>query len=95
MPAVTRIGDLNTGHDCHPPVPALQGSPDVYVNGIAVNRLGDEWEPHSCNGPPHKGKTAQGSSTVYVNNKQMTRIGDPVDCGAFSAAGSSNVFAGG
>jgi uncharacterized Zn-binding protein involved in type VI secretion len=95
MPAATRIGDFNTGHDCHKPVPALQGSSTVFVNGIGVNRQDDTWEPHACGGSPHTGKTAMGSSTVAVNNKPVTRIGDPVDCGAFSAEGSNTVFIGG
>ena len=34
MPAITRKGDVESGHDCHfPPTPATGGSPDVFVIG--------------------------------------------------------------
>lgn len=95
---VTRKGDKSTGHGPYKPRPATGASPDVFVNGIAVNREGDTWAPH---GPPpndvHVGEThttTSGSSTVKVNGKQLARIGDPVE-GDTIGAGSSNVFAGG
>ena len=43
MPAVTRKGDSCTGHGCFPARPSTSGSPDVFVNGIAVHRQGDSW----------------------------------------------------
>lgn len=94
MPAVTRLGDLCTGHGCWPPRPNNQASPDVYANNIAVHRQGDSWAVHCC-GSCHAGVCSSGSSTVYVNNKQIARIGDPVSCGSTIAEGSPNVFAGG
>jgi uncharacterized Zn-binding protein involved in type VI secretion len=96
MPAVTRLGDSGTGHGCYPPRPNVQGSPDVFVNGIACHRQGDAWVPHGCGVcTPHGGSTAAGSGTVYVNGQQIARIGDPVDCGSAIAQGSTDVFAGG
>ena len=32
MPAVTRVGDNNTGHDACPPTALSSGSPNVNVN---------------------------------------------------------------
>lgn len=100
MPAVTRLGDTCTGHECFPPRNSIEGSPDVFVNGKAAHRQGDGWDVHTCTHPKvphgtHGGSLAAGSSSVFVNGKQLGRVGDPVDCGSSVAAGSSNVFAGG
>jgi len=72
------------------------GSPDVFVNGIAWSREGDNNTGHLLPGAPcpaHAAPIASGSSTVFVNGKQAGRIGDPT-CTSV-AAGSPNVFAGG
>lgn len=98
---VTRVGDKTTGHGPYKPRAAVEGSPNVFVNGIAVNRVGDKWAPHGSspayNGDPHPGEgshtTSAGSGTVFANGKAVARIGDPVE-GDTIAAGSSNVFAG-
>ena len=94
MPAATREGDISTGHDCHPPVNASEGSPNVFINGKPAHRVGDAWNPHSCGGPPHIPKTSVGSSTVFVNGQPACRIGDMSDCGQASAEGSDDVFIG-
>lgn len=96
MPAVTRLGDLCTGHGPWPPRASTSASGDVFVNGIAVHRQGDSWDVH-CDSTPvcHGGTLASGSGTVFVNGKQIGRVGDPVDCGSSVATGSENVFAGG
>lgn len=97
MPAVTRLGDMGSGHGCWPPRPNTEGSADVFVNGLPVHRQGDAWAAHTC--PPipetHASVLASGSSTVFANGKQVGRIGDPVACGSSVATGSENVFAGG
>ncbi len=96
MPAVTRKGDICTGHGCFPPRPSTGASSDVFANGIAVHRQGDAWAVHGCPAcVPHGGVLASGSSTVFVNGRQVGRIGDPVDCGSTVASGSADVFAGG
>ena len=97
MPAITRLGDMGTGHGCWPPRPSTGASPNVFVNGIAVHRQGDAWAAHTCPAIPetHASILAAGSSSVYVNGKQVGRIGDPVACGSAVASGSPNVFAGG
>ena len=81
MPAVTRVGDNDTGHDACPP---------------KCGRQSDSYVAHGCIvHPPHTGIIASGSSTVYVNGLQIGRIGDPVSCGGSVAEGSGNVHAGG
>ena len=96
MPAVTRLGDMCTGHGDFPARPNIAASGTVYTNGIAVHRQGDGWAVH-CNSVPvcHGGALASGSSTVFANGQQLGRIGDPVDCGSSVATGSGTVFAGG
>jgi uncharacterized Zn-binding protein involved in type VI secretion len=96
--AITRKGDMGSGHGCYPPRPNIAGSSNVFINGIGAHRVGDAWPVHACTSPPpapHAGTLAAGSGTVFVNGKSVGRIGDPVDCGSTVAAGSSNVFAGG
>ena len=98
MPAVTRIGDADVAH-CSGMTRA-QGSPDVFVNGIAWSRQGDVNTTHLLppNIPPcpsHAAGIASGSSTVKVNTKGAGRIGDSITGCTSVAAGSSNVFAGG
>ena len=77
-----------------------QGSPDVFVNGIAWSRQGDVNTTHLLppNIPPcpsHAAGIASGSSTVKVYTKGDGRIGDGISGCTSVAAGSSNVFAGG
>ena len=97
MPAATRIGDADVTH-CSGMTRA-QGSPDVFVNGIAWSRQGDVNTTHLLppNIPPcpsHAAGIASGSSTVKVNTKGAGRIGDGITGCTSVAAGSSNVFAG-
>lgn len=95
MPAVTRLGDLDTGHDACGPTALNSGSGNVYVNGKKVGRVNDTYDPHGCVvHPPHSGVIASGSDTVFINGIPVGRIGDPVSCGGSVAEGSGNVFAG-
>lgn len=96
MPAQTRIGDNDTGHDACPPRPLAGGSPNVYINGIPAGRVGDAYTTHGCPAhAPHSGVIASGSGTVFINGRAAGRIGDPVSCGGSVAVGSPNVFVGG
>lgn len=95
MPAVTRTGDANTGHDACPPTTLASGSPNVFVNGKAVGRVGDPYVAHGCKDhPSHVGTIATGAPCVFVNGKAVGRIGDAVSCGGTVAQGSSDVFVG-
>ena len=96
MPAATRIGDADVPH-CSAMTRA-QGSPNVFVNGIAWSRQGDNNTTHLL--PPivcipHAAPIASGSSTVFINGRGAGRIGDVITGCTSVAAGSPNVFAGG
>lgn len=95
MPAVVRLGDMCTGHGCWPPRPNVEGSPDVFINGLPAHRVGDGWESHTCPAIPetHASVAAGGSPTVFVNGRALCRVGDPVACGSTMATGSGDVFA--
>ena len=88
--------DTCTGHDACPPRKAVEGSPDVFLDGYAVVRLGDKWEAHGCPvHPPHAGHVAQASSEVTVNGLPVVRVGDPLDCGGVVQTGAAVLYAGG
>jgi uncharacterized Zn-binding protein involved in type VI secretion len=98
MPEAHRKGDIGSGHACHfPPTPAIGGSPDVYVNGRALMRVGDPYVPHPCavgHAPPHPRNLAKGSSSVFVNGIPAGRKGDAINCGGEAQTASSNVYIG-
>lgn len=96
MPAVTRVGDADVAH-CSGMVRAV-GSPNVFVNNIAVSRQSDVNTTHLLPGAPcpaHAAPIAAGSPIVKVNNLGCGRIGDAISGCTAVAAGSPNVFAGG
>lgn len=95
MLAVARNGDTCTGHAGFPPRAALSGSPNVFINGRAAHRVGDEWATHCAGSSCHSSTLAAGSAKVFVNGQPLGRIGDAIACGSAVAAGSANVFAGG
>lgn len=92
-----RLGDIGSGHGCHfPPSPAVEGSPNVFINNRPAVRQGDAYAAHACpkHGGGHGRALASGSPTVFFNNMQAGRIGDPIDCGGSDITGSPNVFIG-
>lgn len=93
MPAVTRKGDLNSGHESFSPVTLSTGSPNVFINGVPCGRQDDSYPPHSDGDSSHSGSISGGSSTVFVNGKPIARVGDSVSCGGTVAQGSPNVNA--
>jgi uncharacterized Zn-binding protein involved in type VI secretion len=73
------------------------GSPNVFVNSIAVSRQGDNNTSHLLPGvpcPSHAAPIATGSTTVFINGKGCGRVGDAISGCTSVAAGSPNVFAG-
>jgi uncharacterized Zn-binding protein involved in type VI secretion len=97
MPAVSRVGDTISVHECGVVPTASNGSPDVFTNSISTHRQGDSntshpYSPVGC--PTHATTLSSGSNSVYVNNKQISRIGDSYGCGISLTSGSSNVFSG-
>lgn len=88
--------DICTGHDACPPRKAVEGSPDVFLEGYAVVRQGDLWESHGCPAhPPHQGRVLQASDEVIVNGLPVVRVGDPLDCGGNVQTGCEALYAGG
>lgn len=106
MPPQARIGDLSQvpadAHGCpacpHPCIgPAIQGSPDVFVNGRNAVRVTDHGIHAACCGP-NTWTAAQGSATVFINNLKAHRKGDQdTHCGGTGVMkmGSENVVTGG
>lgn len=96
MPAATRLGDNNTGHDACPPVALASASGDVFINERGAGRLNDTYASHSCKiHSPHVGHVSNGSTTVFINGRPAARIGDSISCGGSVAEGSPDVFIGG
>ena len=98
MAAVCRVGDADVPH-CSGMTRAT-GSPNVFVNGLAISRQGDSNTPHlkPPNKPPcpgHAASIATGSTTVRINGLGCGRVGDGIAGCTAVASGSSNVFAGG
>jgi uncharacterized Zn-binding protein involved in type VI secretion len=84
MPQQGRLGDLSQVdadfHGCpacpHTAVgPAVQGSPDVFVNYQPALRVGDMGIHAPCCGP-NTWTAAKGSGTVFINGKPAHRMGD-------------------
>lgn len=96
MPAGTRLQDYCTGHDACAPTPLVECSPDVFINGRGVGRVGDYYAPHGCDAhSTHQDSIAAGSSTVFINGKPAGRVGDAVVLAGSVRDGSGNVFIGG
>ena len=92
MPGAARLGDSCTGHGWFPSRVNVEGSPDVYINGIPAHRQGDGWAVHCCGKSWHGSSLAAGAARVYVNGKQLGYIGAPVACGSSVSSGSSDVI---
>ncbi len=96
MPAATRLNDNCTGHDACPPVPLVEGSPNVIINGRLAGRVGDHYSTHGCvSHPGHQDVISAGSSKVVINGKPAARVGDAVSIGGTVQDGSDNVIFGG
>jgi uncharacterized Zn-binding protein involved in type VI secretion len=106
MPPQGRLGDKSQApadmHGClacpHPVIgPAIQGSPDVMVNGQPALRVGDQGIHAACCGP-NMWTAAKGSATVMINNMPAHRMGDTDQhCGGVGQLieGSPDVIVGG
>lgn len=102
MPAAHRLGDLCTGHDCHPARASDVACTTVIVNGkgvVGATSAGKGHYPVHCCPPPvtacHDSILAAGSGTVFVEGVPAGRVGDPLSCGGTAAQGSGDVFIGG
>lgn len=90
MPAITRVGDLSTGHDDCSAVPAVTGASNVLVNGQPVVCVGDSYASHGCiHHPSHAGQLIEGAPSFFINGKAVGRVGDAISCGQKVAEGAS------
>lgn len=106
MPPQGRVGDkaFNPAdvHGCpacpHPVQgPAVNGSPNVMVNGMPALRVGDPGVHMACCAA-NSWTAAMGSGTVFINNIPAHRLGDmTTHCGGVGnlIVGSTNVIVGG
>src|SRR5690554_525401 len=91
---VVLLGDLGTDHEGFPPTPVINGSPDVFIDGKPVARVGDQLAPHSKpKHSPHPRTIASGSSTVFINGLPVATTGGAISCGGVTI-GSSSVVVG-
>ena len=104
MPEIARRGDLTSCHDECRPVSIVTGSPNVFVDGLPVARVGDTCAPHACNRwpnphPLHTPVIVSGDSSVLVNCLPVAVKGSKVSCfGTLSSViigGSPDVSVGG
>ena len=78
MPKIIRQGaDPSQGH-CFPPLPCLNGSQTVFVNGLGVVRVTDDYgQVHNCGDNTHSmGPAIHGSTDVFVEGLGIHRDGD-------------------
>ncbi len=106
MPPQGRLGDKSEakadGHGCVACThkvkgPAVQGSPDVFVNNMPALRIGDKGVHTACCGP-NVWVATKGSGTVFINNRNAFRKGDlATHCGGPGklTEGSDDVDVGG
>lgn len=90
-----RLGDLSMGHSCWPARPNIEGSANVFVNGIAVHCTSHNWAVHCCTNTPfpcHTGVAGSGSPNVFANGLARSRVGDSITCGDTMATGSTDVY---
>lgn len=71
-------GHLNSGNS-----PAVEGSPNVFIGGVPVLRVGDHFADDSV--------VMAGASHVKVNGRPVARRGDPVSGGGSVAEGCPEV----
>ncbi len=100
MPAVSRNKDrCRTGHRCTGSAPVRASQFNVFANGKALLRRGDQVKPHTIlvpGVPPkclrHGASVKGGSRKVFVKGVGVARRGDRADKGSMTGA-SQNVFA--
>lgn len=104
MPAIARgngkdvvLSKTGQGKGCKGPLITTTNecSPNVFVNGAGIVRIGDMVAPHNKAGCINDDSTLSvGSSRVFVNGKPVGRIGDQYTPDNIIISGSTNVFSG-
>lgn len=88
MPAVSRVGDADSGGG-----KVVSGVDSVIVNGKPISVNGKPVSGHGL--PPHAApQTANGLATVIAGGIPVNRVGDADTCGHARAQGSPDVTAG-
>lgn len=82
---------ISKGKCTYPPTSPDSWSPNVFVEGQNVVRVGDTWVKH-CKDDCHKPTQIQGSPNVFANRMPIARINDAMDCGDEIATGAGTVF---
>jgi uncharacterized Zn-binding protein involved in type VI secretion len=85
MPKAARKGDRARHGNSE--LTAVQGSPNVFINGQPAVRVGDVYQSEAH-------PASRGSATVNINGKPAVRIGDSIAGHATASTGSNNVFIG-
>lgn len=105
MPKAARVTDSsNCPSDSHGNIccphnvtgPAINGSTNVFINGLGALRVGDKGTHTGCCGS-NEWKCSEGSLTVFINGKPAVRVGDTTThCGGKGViiSGSENVLIG-
>ncbi len=98
MPAVSRIGDMSTGHGGFPPT-AMITTPvaKTYFNGKFPGVVDEQckFAAHSLVNTVHNSDIrypSSGASKTYIEGKLAARIGDNLNDGDAIAEGSPNSF---
>ncbi|WP_417531313.1 type VI secretion system PAAR protein [Marinobacter lipolyticus] len=90
---IVLLGDQGTDHQGFPPTPVIAGSPNVFVDGKPVARVGDPLAPHSKpKHPPHPRAIASGSATVLINGIPAAVTGGAITCGGITIGSGSVVI---
>jgi uncharacterized Zn-binding protein involved in type VI secretion len=72
----------------------IEGSPNVFVNGKGVVRIGDHIQPHNHGKNTVYSYMITGSSTIFANGKAICRNGDLATNGDVGIGGATNCIAG-
>ncbi len=98
MPAVSRLGDMSTGHGCFPPTALIQTPVSkTFFNGILAGVVSNacQHESHSCGIVVHEQSIrnpSSGASKTFIEANPAARIGDNITCGDACGEGSPNSF---
>jgi uncharacterized Zn-binding protein involved in type VI secretion len=98
MPAISRIGDMSTGHGCFPPTPLIKTPvKKTFFNGILPSVVNEKCQhaTHCCGPTCHAEETrapSSGASKTFIEGNPAARIGDEIACGDAISEGSPNSF---
>ncbi len=97
MSKAVKVGDIGTEHGGFHETKVISGSPDVFIDGMPVARVGDQLALHDKpKNPPHGRVIVSGSTTVFINGKPMAITGGAISCGGVTiGSGSVTVHEGG